>query len=185
MDDSAIVRLFLDRDERAIAEAQDKYGRYCMSIAVNILGDRTEAEECLNDALLAAWQLIPPNCPYSLATFLGRLVRNSAVNVLKSRSAQKRGGGAGELALEELGECAASGGVEEELDRRELETAVNRFLARQTVTSRKMFMLRYWYCFSVREIALRLGTTENTVSVTLSRTRKKLREYLKKRGYNV
>lgn len=185
MDDSGIVRLFLARDERAIAEAQEKYGWYCLSIAVNILGDRTDAEECFNDALLAAWQLIPPNCPYSLATFLGRLTRNGAINTLKMRCTQKRGGGAGELALEELRECAAAGSVEEELDRRELEKAINRFLARLTVTNRKMFMLRYWYCYSVREIALRLGTTENTVSVTLNRTRKKLREYLKKRGYNV
>ncbi len=185
MDDSEIIRLFTERSERALAEVQDKYYRYCMAIAMNILGDREEAEDCVNEAFHTAWQLIPPSTPYSLATFLGRLTKNSAVNLLKMRLAQKRGGGESELVLEELVDCAARDSVEEQLDRRELEELINQFLGKLTKTNRKMFMLRYWYCYSVREIALRLGTSENTVSATLCRTRKKLKELLKKRGYNV
>lgn len=185
MDDSKIIRLFTERSEQALVEVQNKYYRYCMAIAMNILGDREEAEDCVNEAFHTAWQLIPPNAPYSLATFLGRLTKNCAVNVLKMRLTQKRGGGEAELALEELVDCAAKGGVEEQFDRHELEELINQFLGKLTKTNRKMFMLRYWYCYSVREIALRLGTSENTVSVTLNRTRKKLKELLKKRGYNV
>ncbi len=185
MDDSGIINLFNERSEKALSEVQDKYYRYCMSIAMNILGDREEAEDCVNEAFHTAWQLIPPSAPYSLATFLGRLTKNSAVNILKMRLAQKRGGGEAELAFEELIDCAAQGSVEEQLDRRELETLINQFLGSLTKSNRKMFMLRYWYCYSVREIALRLGTSENAVSVTLSRTRKKLKELLKKRGYDV
>ncbi|MCM1165720.1 MAG: sigma-70 family RNA polymerase sigma factor [Lachnospiraceae bacterium] len=185
MDDSEIIRLFNERNERALSEAQTKYSRYCTAIAMNVLGDREEAEDCVNEAFHTAWQLIPPNSPYSLATFLGRLTKNSAVNLLKMRLTQKRGGGETALALDELAECAAKDGVEERFDRRELEKLINRFLAGLTKTNRRMFMLRYWYCYSVREIALRLGTSENTVSVTLNRTRKKLKELLKKRGYDV
>lgn len=175
MDDSEIIRLFTERSERALAEVQNKYYRYCMAIAMNILGDREEAEDCVNETFHTAWQLIPPNTPYSLATFLGRLTKNSAVNLLKMRLTQKRGGGETELVLDELADCAARGSVEEQLDRRELEELINQFLGKLTKNNRKMFMLRYWYCYSVREIALRLGTSENTVSATLSRTRKRLK----------
>lgn len=185
MDDSEIIRLFNERSEKALVEVQNKYYRYCMSIAMNILGDREEAEDCVNEALNTAWTLIPPSTPYSLATFLGRLTKNSAVNMLKMRLAQKRGGGEAELVFEELIDCAARGGVEEQFDRRELEALINQFLGGLSKSNRKMFMLRYWYCYGVREIALRLGTSENTVSVTLNRTRKKLKELLKKRGYDV
>lgn len=185
MDDSEIIRLFTERSERALVEVQNKYYRYCMAIAMNILGDREEAEDCVNDAFLAVWQLIPPNEPYSLATFLGRLTKNFAINMMKTRLTQKRGSGDIALVFEELEECVGSGGAEEAFEQHELENAINHFLAKLTKSNRKMFMLRYWYCYSVREIAELLGKSENTVSVTLNRTRTKLRESLKKRGYDV
>lgn len=185
MDDSEIVRLFRERDERALGEAEKKYSRYCTAIAVRILNNAEDAEECVNDAFLAAWELIPPNDPYSLATFLGRLTKNFAINFMKTRLTQKRGSGEIALVFEELEECVGSSGAEEAFEQHELENAINQFLAKLTKTNRKMFMLRYWYCCSVREIAELLGKSENTVSVTLNRTRKKLRESLKKRGYDV
>lgn len=186
MDDSGIIQLFIKRDERALEEAQRKYFRYCISIANNILKNMEDAEECVNDAFLAAWRLIPPNDPYSLATFLGRLTKNSAINMMKTRLTQKRGGGETELVYEELEECVArGGGVEDAFEKHELERIINQFLGRLPKSNRKMFMLRYWYCYSVREIAELLGKSENTVSVTLNRTRTKLRDLLKKRGYDV
>lgn len=185
MDDSEIVRLFHERNERALGETEKKYSRYCKAIAVRILGNAEDAEECVNDAFLAAWQLIPPHAPYSLATFLGRLTKNCAINIMKTRLAQKRGSGDIALVFEELEECVGSSGAEEAFEQHELEDDINRFLASLSKSNRKMFMLRYWYCYSVREIAELLGKSENTVSVTLNRIRKKLRESLKKRGYDV
>lgn len=185
MNDSEIVRLFRERDERALGEAEKKYSRYCTAIAVRVLKNAEDAEECVNDAFLTAWQLIPPNDPYSLATFLGRLTKNCAINMMKTRLTQKRGGGDIALVFEELEECVGGSGAEEALEQHELENAINQFLSRLAKSNRKMFVLRYWYCYSVREIAELLGKSENTVSVTLNRTRSKLKEFLRKRGYDV
>lgn len=186
MEDSEIVRMFLERNENAIKEAQQKYSKYCNSIAANILKNAEDAEHCVNEVYLAAWNSIPPNRPQSLATFLGRLTKNNAINSMKALLTEKRGKGEICLVFEELEECIPGENiVEQAFERRELECAVNDLLAKLSKSHRKMFMLRYWYCYSVRDIASRLGTSENTVSVTLSRTRKKLKEFLKKRGFEL
>ena len=98
MDDATIINLFWARDEAAIPAAQDKYGAYCRAIALGILADARDADECVNDALLRLWRAIPPERPRSLRAFLGRITRNLAINALRDASRQKRGGGAAALA---------------------------------------------------------------------------------------
>ena len=186
MDDSEIVEMFWQRNDLAIHEAQAKYGKYCNVIAESILKNKEDAEDCVNEVYLAAWNSIPPSRPRQLSTYLGRLTKNLAVNIMKRRLTEKRGGGEVSLVFEELEECVSGGGsVEQSYEAKELTRAINGFLARQRRSHRKIFMLRYWYCQSVSDIAARLGTTPNTVSVTLARTRKKLKEYLQKRGFDL
>lgn len=186
LEDSEIVEMFFQRNEKAIQASQGKYSKYCLTIAANILKNREDAEEIVNEVYLKAWNTIPPNRPQSLATYLGRLTKNSAINLMKMRLAEKRGGGEVSLVFEELEECVPGGSsVEQTFSDGELEREINRFLSKLRSTHRKIFMLRYWYCYSTSDIAARLGITANTVSVTLNRTRKKLKDYLQKRGYEL
>lgn len=187
MNDSDIVSMFVSRNEDAIRQAQRKYLKYLTVIAEGVLKNPEDAQLAVNDAFLAAWESIPPAKPASLSTYLGRLTKNRAVNMVKSNNAQKRGGGEVALVMEELAEVCANGspGVEQVYENGELERAINGFLARLSRRHRDIFMMRYWYCMSVSDIASRLGTTSNTVSVTLSRARKKLKSYLQRKGYDV
>lgn len=183
-DDSEIVKLFTERNETAIAAAMEKYNSYCMKIAVNILVSREEAEECVNDAFLKAWDMIPPHNPQMLSTFLGKLTRNLAINRYRYGLAVKRGNGDSALAFEEMSELVSDGSnVESEAERCELIKEINAFLKTLPERKRNIFVCRYWYCDSVGEIAREFSTTEGNVSVILNRTRRKLREYLRKRGY--
>lgn len=140
MEDEEIVALYWERSERALAESQAKYGAYCRAIALRLLGDAGEAEETVNDTLLAAWNAIPPHRPERLSTFLGKLTRRSAVNRWQARGAGKRGGGETALCLDELGECLpAPGGPESELAGRELSAAVSRWLRTLGAEKRRAF----------------------------------------------
>lgn len=184
MDDSEIVKLFSERSEAAIAAAMEKYNSYCMKIAVNILVSREEAEECVNDAFLKAWDMIPPHMPQMLSTFLGKITRNLAINRYRRGLAVKRGNGECALAFEEMSELVSDGSsVESEAERRELVHEINAFLKMLPERKRNIFVCRYWYCDSVSEIAQEFSLSESNVSVILNRTRQKLREYLRKRGY--
>ena len=184
--DKDIIELFWKRNEQAISAAYQKYGKYCRTIALNILQNKEDADECVNDALLGAWNSIPPNKPPVLSVFLARIVRNGAYDRLRRKRRIKRGGGEIELVFEELEECVSGKyDVEDELEFIELQKAINSFLKRLSAKHRKMFLLRYWYSFSITEIAARLGTTENSVSVSLFRTRVKIKDYLTKRGYDI
>lgn len=184
MDDSEIVRLFSERSEDAIAAAQTKYNNYCYKIALNILGSHEDAEECVNDALLGAWDLIPPHKPKTLSTFLGKITRNLAINRYRQGLAEKRGSGDAGAAFDELSEIISSGSdVESEAERNELLREINAFLKKLPERKRNIFVCRYWYCESIREIADEFSLSESNVSVILNRTRQKLREYLRKRGY--
>lgn len=186
MDDSEIVQLIWARDEAGLKAAGEKYERYCMTIAENITGSRNDAEECLNDTLMRAWELIPPNRPYMLSTFLGKLTRNFAINRRKQNMAEKRGRGEGAQSIEELAGCIkGSSSVEQEFDRRELSREINAFLETLPEIKRNIFVCRYWYCDSVKRIAKDWGMTQTGVSVTLHRVREKLCKYLRKRGYDV
>jgi len=183
MEDSEIIRLYFERDEGAIEATAQKYGAYCETIAVNILENREDAEECVNDAYLKTWNTIPPKRPAVLRTFLGKIVRNTAFDRYRRKNAGKRGAGEVSAVLEELEECV-SGGTEPEceLNRKELQAALNAFLETLPKEKCAMFVRRYWYSEPVAEIAKRYGMRENAVSVTLNRLRKSLREYLEERG---
>lgn len=180
MDDREIVRLFLARDEAALKAAGEKYRSYLMKIAENITGSREDAEECLNDALLKAWETIPPMQPEMLSTYLGKLTRNLAINRRRQSDRAKS------TAFEELSGMISGGETaERELDRKELTETINDFLQRLSERKRSLFVRRYWYCESVKDAAAAEGMTESAASVTLHRLRDKLREFLRKRGFDV
>ncbi|HAJ73505.1 MAG TPA: RNA polymerase subunit sigma-70 [Lachnospiraceae bacterium] len=186
MEDTRIVSLYWERNEQAIAESSAKYGRYCHSIAHNILMDDSDAEECVNDTWLRAWNAMPPHRPSVLQTFFGKITRNLSFDRYRRLHRQKRGGGQIELALEELGEIVS--GKDDPhfmLIKKELAEEINRFLASLPEEKRMMFVLRYWYAESVSEIAKSCGKSVNNVSVTLSRIRAKLKEHLTERGYDL
>ena len=186
MDDTEIIQLYWDRNERAIPASSDKYGGYCTAIARNILENREDAEECVNDTYLAAWNSIPPHRPKVLSSFFGKITRNLSINLYKRNAADKRGGSRTKLVLDEIGEgVSAKDSVEQEIDRRELIRAVDAFLGTLSVRNRTIFVRRYWYFDSVSDIAVRFGVTENNVSVTLMRLRIKLRDYLLERGFEL
>ena len=184
MDDKEIIALFLNRSGDAITETDKKYGLYCCSIAENICRDSRDAEECVNDAYLAVWNSIPPQDPASLKLFLARIVRNLAFNRYNEVHAEKRGGGETALVLDELAECIESrDNVESEMDSRQLGELIRVFVKELPKKERRIFVRRYFYTDPVKSIAQRYGMTENHVSVTLNRTRNKLKELLKKEGF--
>ncbi len=140
MQDSMIIELYNQRDEKAIAATQDKYGAYCMTIAYNILADQLDSEECVNDTYLCAWNTIPPKQPKALRSYLGTITRNLAFDRYREKTRDKRGGGETPLALEELDEViAAPSDVEREYDLRGLGECINRFL--HTRVSKRDYLL--------------------------------------------
>ena len=186
MDDGKIVQLYWDRDERAIPATADKYGNYCTSIAKNILGNQEDAEECVNDTYMSAWNSMPPHRPGVLSAFLGKMTRNLSLNRYRQNTAGKRGGGEVPAVLDEITELVSdTDSVEQEVDRRELVKAINTFLEPLPADKRSLFVCRYWYFDSVSNIASRFGMTENHVSVTLNRLRLKLHNYLLERGFDL
>ena len=179
MDDASIIELYWQRAERAIAETDAVYGRFCYRIAHNILFDPQDSEESVNDTWLAAWNAMPPHRPSCLKMFLAKLTRRISVSRLRHSTAAKRGRGEVELALDELAECvSAPGGVERELEARELEQALSRFVRSLPETERMLFIGRYWLVLPVNELAARLGMKPGKARSTLSRTRKSLKAYL-------
>lgn len=186
MDDRQIITLYQQRSEDAISATEKKYGAYCLSIARRILTDPEDAREAVNDTWLGAWNAIPPHVPSSLAAFLGKITRRISINRYQSDRAAKRGGGEITLALEELSDCvSAPGGVEDALAEKELTRLLNSFIRSLPQTERKIFLCRYWYLESVKEIGKRFGFSESKVKSMLFRTRKKLRAALEKEGIAV
>ncbi|MDO4198878.1 MAG: sigma-70 family RNA polymerase sigma factor [Erysipelotrichaceae bacterium] len=184
MEDQEIIQLYFDRDEKAIKETQNKYANYCFSIAHRILNDFMDAEECLNDTYQGAWNSMPPHHPENLAIYLGKICRRCALNVLRSKNAQKRGGGEALVSFDEISECIADDkSVKEELDLKYLSEAIDEFLSDLRQDDRKIFVCRYYYFESVEEISKRLGFTKSKVKMSLKRTRDKLKTYLEKEGY--
>jgi RNA polymerase sigma-70 factor (ECF subfamily) len=184
MDDKRIVELFLARAETAISEAAKKYGRYCRYIAMRVLGNEQDAEEVENDTYVKLWNSIPPKKPDPLKPYVGAVARNIALNRVEERSAQKRGGEVA-LALEELSECLPDSSGEELGESFVLREALNSFLASLDAKTRIIFMQRYFYTCSVREIAAGRGLKESAVTMLLFRTRQKLKEHLHKEGFDL
>ena len=183
MEDNQIIRLYFERSEEAIRQTEAKYGNYCHTIAYNILQNIEDSEECVNDTYWKAWGIIPPRRPKRLAAFLGKITRNLALDRYRRYTAEKRGGGEMAVALEELGECISSAeSMEAHADEMMLTDILNRFLASLSAEQRKIFMRRYWYVCSVKEIADDYGITESKVKMSLLRTRNQLKAVLEKEG---
>ena len=180
MDDRQIIDLYYAREETAISETADKYGKYCYSIAYNILHSHEDSAECVNDTLNGAWNAIPPERPTRLQSFLARITRNIAIDRFRYNTAQKRSAEV-ENVIDEYWQCIPNqeASIEDELV---LKDAINGFLESLDKRTRIIFMRRYWYAMSVKDIARNMKLAESHVSAILHRTRKKFKEYLTEEG---
>lgn len=174
--DEQIISLFLQRDETAISAVAYEYEKKCMGIAMRILGNTSDAEECVNDTWLRAWKSIPQNPPKQLSAYLCRITRNLAINAYHARKSR-----AFDIALDELAECLA---IDDSHDN-ELPHLLNTFLEALPPLDRKLFMGRYWHAYPVKKLATAYGMTPNAVSLRLLRTREKLHNYLAEKGVNI
>ena len=186
MEDTKIVDLYLIRDEAAIKETSEKYGRRLRSLSEGIVRDLQTAEECENDTYAEAWNFIPPHEPRSyLYAFLARIIRNISLNCCRDRDRLKRQAFICELSRE-MEECIPAPDDEGcRVDDTALGEALNRFLASLDSQKRNIFVRRYWYMDSVSDIARRYLVSESKVKTTLFRCRNKLREFLEKEGYTI
>ena len=180
MEDERIIRLYWKRDENAIRETHIKYGKYCYSIAYNILRSHEDSDECVNDTWHGAWNAMPPEKPNKLQCFLARITRNTAIDRYRHDSAQKRVAEAESL-INEYWECIPDETVSIE-DELVLKQAINGFLASLDTKTRVIFMRRYWYAMSIKDIADGMRLSENNISLILHRTRNKFKDYLTKEG---
>ena len=181
MDDESIIELFFERSEKAIDETAEKYGALCSKIAVNILGDSGESEEAVNDTWLKAWKTIPPAKPKSLGAYLSVLTRNISLDRYRKKKAAKRIDDTLVSTLDEVAQMLpAEMNIERRTEQRQLIERINFFLKKLPKGQRIIFVRRYFYLDSIREIAQRYGFTESNVTVTLTRLRKKLAAFLEK-----
>lgn len=184
MTDDEIIQLFFERKEEAIKETYKKYGSYCFKIANNILGNREDSEECLNDTWLEIWDSIPPTRPVHFHLFLAKMVRNLSINKYRSKYAKKRGNGEMALILDELEECiVGQSDVETLVIAGELQSTINKFVRGLSEKEGNIFIRRYFYSDSIKDISNRYHISENNVRVILNRTRNKLKIRLEKEGY--
>ena len=186
MEDERIVTLYWERNEEAILETSMKYGKYCYTVAYNILHSHEDSDECVNETLNCAWNSMPPQRPTKLSGFLARITRQLSLNRLEQNVAQKRGAGQYHLVLEELEECLSDGGEGEAMPESvALEQSLNQFLRSLPTDARRMFIRRYWHMQPVLQIAKELSVSESRVKVTLMRTRQKLKKHLISEGFCV
>ncbi|MBQ7379557.1 MAG: sigma-70 family RNA polymerase sigma factor [Clostridia bacterium] len=186
MQDHDIIALYYARNEQAIKETANKYGGYCTSIAFNILLNMQDAEECVNDTWLRAWNSIPPARPDYLQLYLGGITRHLSLDRYRTLHREKRGGGELVMALEEMQDLASPDtDIRSQTEEREFYDLLNIFLRSLPERERNLFIRRYYYMDSIRDIAIRYGLTRANVKKILSRTREKLRDYLIKEGYTV
>lgn len=182
MEDTDIIRMFLERNEDAIIHTSEKYNNYCLKIALNILQNRLDADECVNNIYLKLWNSIPPNIPNSLPSFVAKLTRNHAIDIYRNKHTQQHMESEYSVSLDELAECIPDGTDFEESDLKDL---LNRFLREQKADARKIFIRRYFYCDEVEQISHFFGISQSKVKTTLFRTRQKLKEYLRKENYTI
>ena len=186
MDDKQIIRLFFERSEQAITELSQKYGALYLQLADNILNDHQDAEECVNDTYLGAWNSIPPQRPNHLAAYLGKITRNLALNRYKRNTVAKRGYGQVEIALSELENCISDNtDVEQAAEDALIVSVINRFLYAHSLKNRNIFIRRYWYLCSIQDIADSYKMSESNVKVLLFRMRNELKKQLEKEGVHL
>lgn len=179
MQDSDIIALYDARDERAIQETQNMYAHFCQALAMSILDNRMDSEECVNDTWLTLWNSIPPTHPASLKAYAGRITRNLALSRWRYSQRRKRHAGLS-VPLEELAEC-----LPDTLEPQGLTELLEAFLETLSTTERKLFMGRYWHNYSRQQLADAYGLTPNAVGLRLMRTREKLRTHLESHGYHI
>lgn len=186
MEDQFIVELFFSDPDSALEELRNKYEHYCHTIAFNILGNPQDCDECVNDMLYRIWNSIPPNRPDNLAAYVGKITRNLALDMLRKSKANRRGGGESQIAIEELGDILHSENELERLeDSKEIQDALNRFLASLSKTERSVFLQRYWMMEPVAAIASMYGMSLSKVSSMLHRLRQRLKKQLEKDGIHL
>ena len=191
MEDNQIVDLYWERNERAITESDAKYGSFCAGIAMHILDNAQDAEECVNDTYLRAWNAIPPTRPARLGAFLGKITHNLSLDRYKAKKAAKRGDSLFLVSLDELSECIPAGsngfgsGFDDETEARRIGECINRFLRKQSGEVRDVFICRYFYSDSIGEIARRFGLSESKIKSMLHRARGKLKKYLESEGIHL
>lgn len=186
MEDEAIVSLYWDRDERAIRETEEKYDRYLTKIAYNILNDREDSRESVNDTYLAAWDSIPPHRPGVLSAYLAKLTRRISIDRFRYRTRDKRMGSEYAVSLSELGDCVSGGNTTEEIvNVKLLADSIGIFLRLQSREARTTFIARYYFLDSVKEIARSSGMSESKVKSLLHRTRIGLKKYLEEEGFSL
>lgn len=186
MNDTDIISLYFQRDEKAISESEKKHGRYCRAIARNILGNKQDCEECLNDVYLKAWNSIPPHSPKNLSAYLGKITRNTALKIYEKRTAEKRAGDEVAAALDELTNVLpACDSTENSAEKLDFSRVLNDFLSELPREARIIFIKRYWLIYPVKEIAKELGVGESKVKMSLMRTREKLKTVLEKEGFDI
>ena len=180
MEDADILNFYFQRNERAISETKNKYGKQIYALAYRILHNCEDSEECENDTYLGAWNAIPPASPHSLGAFLLRMVRNISISRARAKHADKRGGGEVMLSLHELEDCIPQ---QQDEECTHLVASLDRFLATLSKEERMVFVCRYWRCDTIETISKEFGLGQSKVKMMLSRTRDKLRIFLKQEGY--
>ena len=181
IDDEKIIEMFFERSEQGIRELDIKYGKICHNLSYNIVNSRQDTEECVNDAYLGAWNAIPPVHPNPLLSYIVKIVRNISLKIYWRKEAAKRSGHY-TIALEEIeGYIADPKTVEDEIEARELARIIEEFLNTLTLENRVIFMRRYWFADSYKDIAEFMGLSEKNISVRLTRIREKMKQYLSER----
>lgn len=177
-EDEKIIELFFQRSEQAICELDIKYGKICHKLSYNIVNNKQDAEECVNDAYLGAWNAIPPTKPDPLVAYLCKIVRNLSLKAYYSKKAAKRNS-VYDVTIQELEAfLPAPNTVESEVEAKELARIIESFLDTLTVENRIIFLRRYWFSDTYADIAKRMELTEKNISVRLTRIRQKMKEYL-------
>lgn len=186
MEDEKIVELYWSRNESAIGATEKKYGPYLTKIAYNILANREDSEESVNDTYLHAWNSMPPHKPGTLSSYLAKITRRVSIDLFRKRTRDKRQASEYALSLEELGDCVSAGGTPEEaLDVQLLAEAINTFLHAQSEEMRNTFIGRYYFLDSVKTVANYCGMSEAKAKSMLYRTRQNLRHYLTEEGFDL
>ncbi len=186
MEDGTIIELYWARSQQAIAESEKKYGSYCHTIARRILDRKEDAEECVNDTWLRAWNAMPPQRPGILSAFFGKLTRNLSLDRWRRNKAARRGGDRVEVALHELEDCLPDHrGPDEALEARETAALISAFLHRQSEVDRALFVRRYFHLEPLSDLADRFGMTVGQVKSRLHRVRLKLKAELEQEGVAV
>lgn len=180
MEDGQIIDMYFKRYEDAIVETKIKYGRLLVSVSMGILKNMEDALECENDTYMKAWNTIPPQKPNILSAFLSKITRNISLDRYDAMNAEKRGGGEMPLLLVELADTL---GDSIEIDNIAITDCLNSFLENMKYEARNIFMRRYWFGDSISDIAKNLSCGESKVKMSLSRSRKVLKEQLESAGY--